>query len=311
MPRYRSRIQLYSEKQPIFSFFGIEDQISTALKSEVELPSGGSIVIEPLEALVAIDVNSGKGTVGGSIEETALRTNLEAAEEISRQLKLRDLGGLIVIDFIDMMNSKNRATVEKAFSNAVKTDKARIELGKISKFGLFEMSRQRLRASLHSMTHKPCTSCKGFGIVKDPEVAALEALRKIQSAIIVGHIKLVKAKLSPSVALFLLNMKKKEIYELEKEYSANIYIMADGRLRTDEFEFEMDNSTHENGVPETNAGQIKSVASTSQDSNNSSSSATRNRKTNGSSDTGKNSGGRSGNGRPRRFKKFQRPRKSE
>ena len=240
MPRYRSRVALYKNKAPIFSHYHLEEQIIETFSPEVKLRSGGALVIESLEALVAIDVNSGKATGGGSIEDTAFRTNLEAADEIARQLKLRDLGGLIVVDFIDMIDRRHRAQVERRMRDAVKDDKARIEVGRLSKFGLLEMSRQRLRASLTSQSQLDCRECDGFGRVRKPELVALEALRKVQSAVIVGHVSLVKCRLAPAAAFFLLNTKKAELYNLEKEYGVTIYVLADGRMRQDEYEFEFE-----------------------------------------------------------------------
>ncbi len=242
MPRYRSRVKEFTNEQPIFSFHGIDDQVNDTLKNEVKLPSGGAIVIDTLEALVAIDVNSGKATTGGDIEETAYQTNLEALEEIARQLRLRDLGGLIVIDFIDMIDRKHRANIEKRVKEIIKSDKARVEVGRLSKFGLLEMSRQRLRASLTSQSHIKCQHCEGSGKLKNPELVALEVLRKIQAAVIVGHVSLVKARLAPAAALFLLNNKKFELASLEQEYNVKVYILADGRLRADDYQFEMETS---------------------------------------------------------------------
>jgi len=240
MPRYRSRIKLFEEKTPLYTAHGIDDQVHETLHHEVKLRSGGALVIDTLEALVAIDVNSGKATSGDTIEETAFKTNLEAAKEIGRQLRLRDLGGLIVIDFIDMIDHRHTGIVERAMIDAVKDDKARIEVGRISKFGLLEMSRQRIRASLSSQSHTNCSYCQGTGYIKNPETVALEALRKIQSAVVVGQVELVKARLAPAPALFLLNQKKQLLAHLEKEYHVEIYILADGRLRQDEYEFEME-----------------------------------------------------------------------
>jgi ribonuclease E len=240
MPRYRSRVHYYENEQPMFTNFSIAEQVEETLKREVKLPSGGAIVIDSLEALVAIDVNSGKATAGENIEETAYRTNLEAAEMISKQLRLRDLGGLIVIDFIDMLEKRHRAAVERRLQDALKTDKARIEVGHLSQFGLLEMSRQRLRASLTSQSHVSCPHCHGIGKLKNSELVALEALRKIQSAVIVGHVTMVKCRLSPAPCLFLLNNKKRELSRLEEKYGVRIFILADGRLKADEYEFEMD-----------------------------------------------------------------------
>lgn len=243
MPRYRSRIKLYNETHPIFSAYNVDRQVEETLVTEVKLKSGGSLVIEPLEALVAIDVNSGKATQGGNIEETAYRTNLEAADEIARQLRLRDLGGLIVLDFIDMSDRHHKTEVENRLKQACESDKARVEIGKISKFGLLEMSRQRLRASLNAQSNLPCQVCQGTGRIKNTDLVALDALRKIQSAIIVGHVSVVKARLSPAAALFLLNNKRSELSDLEKTRGVRIYILADGRLRPDEFHFEMEHAT--------------------------------------------------------------------
>lgn len=240
MPRYRSRVRLYDGEQPIFTDSGIDQQVQDTLAREVKLRSGGSIVLEQLEALVAIDVNSGKATDTSNIEETAYKTNLEAAEEVARQLRLRDLGGLIVIDFIDMIDKRHRAAVERRLQDAVANDKARIELGRLSKFGLLEMSRQRLRASLTSHAHIRCEHCHGTGDIKNPELVALEALRKIQAAVVVGHVAKVKARLPSVPAFFLLNNKRGFIADLEKEHGVQVLILPDGRLRPDEYEFEME-----------------------------------------------------------------------
>ena len=255
MPRYRSRIKLYEERGPIFTHHGIDQQVQDALSREVKLPSGGAIVIEQLEALVAIDVNSGKATDSANIEETAYKTNLEAADEVARQLRLRDLGGLIVIDFIDMADKRHRAAVERRLQECVGSDKARIELGKLSKFGLLEMSRQRLRASLTSHSHIRCDHCLGNGHIKNPELVALDALRKMQAAVIVGHVRKIRARLPSMPAFFLLNNKRAEIASLESEYKVQVLILPDGRLRPDECEFEMEGSSE-------TASQSKSANST-------------------------------------------------
>lgn len=250
MPRYRSRVKLYEHKDPIFSHYKLDEQVATTLSPEVKLKSGGSIVIESLEALVAVDVNSGKSTTGEGIEETAYRTNVEAAEEVARQLRLRDLGGLIVIDFIDMGNPKHRGIVERKLEQAVKLDKARIEVGNISKFGLLEMSRQRIRASLDSQSTTKCPQCSGTGQIRNPELVALEVMRKIQSAVVSGHVSLVKTRLAPAPAMFLLNRKKRELSKLEEEYNLQIAVIADGRLRPDEYDFEIEEAPKEKFEPE-------------------------------------------------------------
>jgi ribonuclease E len=256
MPRYRSRVRLYEENQPIFTHHGIDQQVQDTLAREVKLRSGGSIVIEQLEALVAIDVNSGKATDTSNIEETAFKTNLEAADEVARQLRLRDLGGLIVIDFIDMVDKRHRSSVERRLQDAVGNDKARIELGRLSKFGLLEMSRQRLRASLTSHAHIKCEHCHGTGDIKNPELVALEALRKIQAAVVVGHVAKVKARLPSVPAFFLLNNKRGFIADLEKAHGVQILILPDGRLRPDEYEFEMEGvrDTKRVATPVANSG---------------------------------------------------------
>jgi len=242
MPRYRSRVKFHDSKQPLFGLYKVDDQVANTQTNEVKLPSGGALVIDTLEALVAIDVNSGKATAGESIEETAYKTNLEAADEIARQLRLRDLGGLIVIDFIDMLDRRHKTTVERRLADALKLDKARIELGRLSKFGLLEMSRQRLRASMSSQSHLKCPQCQGIGSFRNPELIALEVLRKIEAAIMLGNVSSVKARLSPSAALFLLNNKKTTLVRLESEFHSQIIVLADGRLRPDEYEFEMESA---------------------------------------------------------------------
>ena len=239
MPRYRSRVKLYNHPEPLFTHYNIEDSVIETFEREVRLPSGGSVVIEPVEALVAIDVNSGKGTDGEGIEDTAFRTNLEAAECIASQLRLRDLGGLIVIDFIDMLDKRHRVEIEKKMREVTKDDKARIEVGTLSRFGLLEMSRQRIRASLASQSHITCQACKGTGKIRNPELIALEVLRKIQAAVILGNVSLVQVRLSTAPAIFLLNNKKKELSRLEAEYEVRILIVPDARLRMDEYELEM------------------------------------------------------------------------
>jgi ribonuclease E len=240
MPRYRSRVKLFDKFEPIFSHFKIEDEVNQTYHRTVQLPSGGAIVFDPLEALVAVDVNSGKSTGQENIEETAFQTNIEATREIARQLRLRDLGGLIVVDYIDMSDPKHRAAVEREIRTAVKEDKARIEVGQLSKFGLLEMSRQRLRASLSSQSHSKCSSCHGLGIMKNPDLVALEALRKVHGAAATGEVSSIRIRLPAHSALFLLNVKKKEIVELEERFGATVTIIADGRLKGDDYEFEIE-----------------------------------------------------------------------
>jgi ribonuclease E len=208
-------VKLYKGAKPIFSKFQIEDQIASIFESRVGLKSGGTLVIEQTEALVSIDVNSGKSTHEKSIEMTAFQTNLEAAEEIARQLRLRDLGGLIVIDFIDMKDSKHRSEVERALRNHVKEDKARTKVGKISRFGLLEMSRQRIRPSIEFGSHLQCKYCQGKGLVPSPETLGIGFLRKLSLETLKEKVQRVKGIVPVDVAEYLLNKKRREIVDLE------------------------------------------------------------------------------------------------
>jgi ribonuclease E len=193
----------------------------------VELKAGGSIVIEQAEALVAIDVNSGKATQKKSVEETALQTNLEAAEEIARQLRLRDLGGLIVVDFIDMRDAKHKGDVEKALKNHLKGDKAKTKLGKISRFGLLELSRQRLRPSIEFGSHETCRHCKGKGSIPSAATLGLAFLRRLSLDTLKGEITAARGSVPPPVADFLLNLKRRELLELENGRGIRIRIEGD------------------------------------------------------------------------------------
>lgn len=239
-PSVLAKLKLYSDPQPLFSHFLLDNQVEAIGKPEVILPSGGSIVMTPTEAIVTIDVNSGRSTGRADVEETAFETNKEAAEEIAKQLRLRDLGGLIVIDFIDMIDKRHKQIVERVLKDAVAYDKAKIEVGRISKFGLLEMSRQRLKASLPSQSQMVCPQCSGRGRVKSTESAALEALRKIQSSVYAGGVRSVRVRLAPGAALMLLNNKRQILSKLEESTSTQILIFADGRMKQDEYELELD-----------------------------------------------------------------------
>ena len=206
MPQYASKIKLYEDSVPLFNRFQIESQIETAFQRVVELPSGGSIVIDPTEALVSIDINSARATKGSDIEETALQTNLEAAEEIARQLRLRDIGGLIVIDFIDMTPAKNQRAVEEKVRECLEADRARVQVGRISRFGLLEMSRQRLRPSLGESSGIVCPRCNGTGIIRDVESLSLAILRLIEEEALKDRTAEVRAQVPIPVAAFLLNV---------------------------------------------------------------------------------------------------------
>jgi ribonuclease E len=224
MPRYQNKLKLYGEKRPLFSKYELEKQIETIFERRVPLKSGGSIVVDPTEALVSVDVNSGRATQGRGMEETALRTNLEAAEEIARQLRLRDLGGLVVIDFIDMYDRKHKQEVERSLRNALKRDKARIEVSRIGRFGLLELSRQRIRSALSEKTLIPCEHCEGTGLVKSTESAAIAVLRQLRGGLARGGCSRVRVELPEEVATYLLNQKREEVFRLEKVYGLKIQI---------------------------------------------------------------------------------------
>jgi ribonuclease E len=224
MPEYARLVKLHQERRPIFSRYQIEEQIETISKNKVPLPSGGSIVIDQTEALVAVDVNSGKMASEQGVEATAYKTNLEAAAEVGRQLRLRDLGGLIVIDFIDMRDRKHIREIEKSLKNALKNDKARVTVGRISQFGLMEMSRQRIKATLAEGAYLTCTHCFGSGKIKSPEAQAVAFLRKVQSGVAKGSIGLVEGEVPLDVAIYLLNSKREELHEMERQRNLSIFI---------------------------------------------------------------------------------------
>ncbi len=232
MPDCVRRIKRYADDVPLFSRFQIEHQIETAYARQVNLPSGGAIVIDHTEALVAIDVNSGKATKGADIEETALKTNLEAAEEIARQLRLRDLGGLIVIDFIDMENPRNQREVEQRLKEALHFDRARVQMGRISKFGLLELSRQRLRPALAEGTYVPCPRCSGTGHIRSTESAALHILRIIEEEAIKENTAAVYVQVPVDVGTFLLNEKRFDVAKIEARHQVRVVIIPNRHMET-------------------------------------------------------------------------------
>lgn len=236
MPQYANKIKFYEDSVPLFNRFQIESQIETAFQRVVQLPSGGSIVIDPTEALVSIDINSARATKGGDIEETALQTNLEAAEEIARQLRLRDIGGLIVIDFIDMNPVKNQRAVEDRMRECLEDDRARVQVGRISRFGLLEMSRQRLRPSLGESSGIVCPRCSGTGIIRDVESLSLAILRLIEEEALKDRTAEVRAQVPLPVAAFLLNEKRNNITKIELRTRARIFILPNDHLETPHFE---------------------------------------------------------------------------
>jgi ribonuclease E len=229
-PKHKKIVKLYKGDRPIFTKYQLEDQISSIYASHVKLKSGGTLVIAQTEALVSIDVNSGKATQKKSIEQTALQTNIEAAEEIARQLRLRDLGGLIVIDFIDMKDPKHKSEVERALKRYVKPDKAKTNIGKISKFGLMEMSRQRIRPSIESSSFEPCSHCNGKGMIPSTEMLALDFLRRLRLETLKVDISRVRGIVPNSVADYLLNKKRKEILDLEVRRGLSITIEGNAEI---------------------------------------------------------------------------------
>jgi ribonuclease E len=238
MPKYEKIVKLHLEKRPIFAKYQLEEQIDLIYEKKVPLKSGGSIVIEPTEALVSIDVNSGKSTGEKGIEDTAFKTNMEAAEEVARQLRLRDLGGLIIIDFIDMRDRKHKAEVEKTLKNALKADKARVSVDKISQFGLLEMSRQRIKQTINEASYLECPHCGGHGKVKSVEAMALSFLRKVHTAAARGNIADVRGGLPLEVAYYLLNRKKHELIQIEIEYDIEVTVKGKPSFMMNEMELE-------------------------------------------------------------------------
>ncbi len=232
MPQNVSRVKLYKDDVPLFSRFQIEHQIETAYSRQVTLPSGGSVVIDHTEAMVSVDVNSARATKGSDIEETALRTNVEAADEIARQLRLRDLGGLVVIDFIDMEVGKNQREVESRLRDALRYDRARVQTGKISRFGLLELSRQRLQTSLGETSHIACPRCSGTGHIRSIESTALHILRILQEEAMKENTAAIHVQVPVDVATYLLNEKRNEIHVVEQRLKINCLLIPNIHLQT-------------------------------------------------------------------------------
>ncbi len=229
-PKHTKIVKLYKGEKPIFTKYELEQQISSIFENRVNLKSGGSIIIEQTEAMITIDVNSGKATKNITIEKTALSTNLEAAEELARQIRLRDLGGLIVIDFIDMRESKHKADVERALRSHLKTDKAKTKVGRTSRFGLIEMSRQRLRPSIEFISFEQCKYCGGKGLTPSTETLGLGFLRKLSLETLKDNITSAKCVLPVELAEYLLNKKRKELLELEHNRNLSITIESDSKM---------------------------------------------------------------------------------
>lgn len=234
-PDFLPNLKLYKSTVPLFNFYQVESQIETAYQRQVLLPSGGALVIDRTEALVSIDINSAKATSGSDIESTALNTNLEAANEIARQLRLRDLGGLVVIDFIDMSNSKNQREVENRLKEALKADRARIQVGRISRFGLLEMSRQRLRLSLGESAQEVCPRCEGRGTVRNIQSHALSIIRLIEEEALKNKTAEVQVQLPVELATFLMNEKRDFILNIEKRHAVTVLLLANPYMQSPQY----------------------------------------------------------------------------
>jgi ribonuclease E len=237
-PRHVHTLKLYNDKLPLFTRYQLEDQIDLIYTERVPLKSGGTIVINPTEALVSIDVNSGRCTGQKELEDTALKTNLEAAEEVARQLRLRDLGGLVVIDFIDMKDKKHQKQVEQALKQSLKKDKARVTVGTLSKFGLLELSRQRLRPTAEVSAYRACPCCQGRGSIKKVDTLGLSLLRQISTQVSQNQFQEVRASVPLEVSTFLLNQKRKEILSLEDHYHLKIVVVPQEGLGPEEIQVE-------------------------------------------------------------------------
>lgn len=269
MPQHVYKVKPYQDKIPLFTRFQIESQIESAYQREVVLPSGGVIVIDMTEALTSIDINSSRSTKGGDIEETAYHTNMEAACEIARQLRLRDLGGLVVIDFIDMHSSRHQREVENQMRDAVKSDRARVQIGRISRFGLLEMSRQRLRPSIEESNHIVCPRCKGVGVIRGVESLALSVLRLLEEESMKEGTRRVTVQLPVDVATFLLNEKRNQIIKIEDRYNLHILIVPNEHLETPHYlmertrygdDGELSTTSYENKTliqPEQNVNEVQ------------------------------------------------------
>jgi ribonuclease E len=260
MPHYREKVKAYSDGIPLFNRYQIESQIETAFQHTVQLPAGGSIVIDPTEALVSIDINSARATKGADIEETALNTNLEAADEIARQLRIRDIGGLIVIDFIDMVSQKNQRSVEHRMRDALEADRARIQTSRISRFGLMEMSRQRLRPSLEEITTELCPRCNGQGRIRDTKTLALSILRVMEEEALKERSSVVRTQVPLSVGAYLLNEKRKDVADIESRSGTHVVIIPTVHLQTPHYIVERLRDDHVADEGEISSAQLSELA---------------------------------------------------
>ena len=238
MPSHAKNVKHYEENRPLFARYQVENQLDGLYSPQVTLPSGGYLVLNQTEALVSIDINSGKATREHSIENTALKTNLEASVEIARQLRLRDLAGLVVIDFIDMEERRNNRSVERKLKEALKTDRARIQVGRISHFGLLEMSRQRMRQSMLEGTTKPCSHCEGTGLIRSVSSCALSVLRAIEDHLINRKVETLNVNCYRETAGYILNEKREHLAQIEKAYGISIFIVASDTIAPSESEIQ-------------------------------------------------------------------------
>jgi ribonuclease E len=260
MPHNLNKIKFYDDSVPLFTRYQIESQIETAFQREVRLPSGGAIVIDHTEALLSIDINSARATKGSDIEETALNTNREAAEEVARQLRLRDLGGLVVIDFIDMSSSRNQREVENTLREALKMDRARVQIGRISRFGLLEMSRQRLRPSLGESSQVVCPRCEGQGTIRGTESLALSILRILEEEAMKEQTGRIVAQVPVSVATFLLNEKRQAISDIEQRQRVRVVLIPNPSFETPHYEIQRERVSDLSEDAETEASYSMAVA---------------------------------------------------
>ncbi len=273
MPSHAKKVQHYQDPIPLFHRYQVESHLEAMYQPIVQLKSGGYIVINPTEALISIDVNSGRATKEHNIEETAVKTNLEAAEEVARQLRLRDMAGLVVIDFIDMEERSNNRAVERRMKEVLKSDRARIQVGRISSFGLMEMSRQRLRSNLLEVSMETCPHCSGTGIVRSTESAALMALRMLEEEGIRGRSSVVRVSVCPDVAVYLLNKKRKVLSDLESQYNLEIEVLAQPSMRPSEIDISREAQADGNSgsttvqavKPDTSAEEMPTTPSSDED----------------------------------------------
>ncbi len=262
-PSYTEKVKLYTDEMPLFSRYQIEQQIEAAYQREVRLPSGGSIVVDTTEALVAIDINSARATKGGNIEETAFQTNLEAAREVARQLRIRDIGGLVVIDFIDMLSSQHQKEVEHTLKNAMRIDRARIQIGRISRFGLLEMSRQRIRSSLSKTTQVSCTKCEGRGTIRTIESTCLSIIRLLQEEALRANGADIQIQAPIDIASYLLNEKRQSLRHIQEQTGIKVVTIINENLDSPHYTIKLIKDDHSKNIPSYKQSKLPKVDSAS------------------------------------------------